>query len=140
MNKVILSGHAGRDAEIRTLDNGTPVARVSLATNDGYKSKSGEWIEKTNWHTLIFWRGAAERAAETITKGTKLLIEGKIENRSWTDKEGNERQTTEVVVNYFEYLNRVPDIPSSDQQEAEPVTTPATTAEGDLGPDDDLPF
>ena len=136
VNRVIIIGNLGQDAELRRLENGTAVARLSVATNESYKDKSGEWQTQTEWHTVVMWRGQAERAAN-LRKGNQVYIEGKLTTRTWKDKEGNDRRTTEVVANYFRQLDRRDDY---DQPEVEPVTTPATTAEGDLGPDDDLPF
>lgn len=95
VNKVILIGNLGKDPEIMTFDNGVKRAAVSVATTESYKDKtSGEWIEQTEWHNVVLWRWLAER---NLVKGDQVYIEGKIKTRSWDDKDGNKRYTTEVV-------------------------------------------
>jgi len=105
INKVILVGRVGRDPEVRHLDNNATVARFTLATNETYKNKNGEKVTNTEWHNLIVWRGLAEIAGRYIKKGTMLYVEGKIRTRSWDDKEGNKRYTTEIEVDNFQMLS-----------------------------------
>lgn len=105
INKVTLIGRLGSDPEIRTLENGTPVGRFSVATSENYKDRNGEWQEQTEWHDVVVWRAAAERAQRTLFKGYMVYVEGKLTHRKWQDKEGNNRKTTEVVANYFRILN-----------------------------------
>lgn len=117
INKVTLIGHAGGEPDSRTLDTGAQVARVSLATNESYKDKAGEWQTTTEWHNLIMWRDLAERAVQHIKKGSTLYVEGKISYRKYTDKDGVEKTVTDIVVNSFRVLdkrekgadNRMPD-------------------------------
>ena len=105
INKVTLIGHAGGDPDSRTLDTGAQVARVSLATNESYKDKAGEWQTTTEWHNLIMWRDLAERAVQHIKKGSTLYVEGKISYRKYTDKDGVEKTVTDIVVNSFRVLD-----------------------------------
>lgn len=97
INKVILVGNVGKDPEIKTLDSGVKYARISLATSESYKSDTGEKKTKTEWHNVTLWRGLADVAESYTKKGDKVYIEGKLSTRSWKDKEGITRYTTEVV-------------------------------------------
>jgi single-strand DNA-binding protein len=106
VNKVILVGNLGRDPEIRHLEGGTALARFSLATSESYKDKSGQRIEQTEWHNIVVWRGLAELAEKYLKKGMTIYIEGKLRSRSWDDKEGHKRQTTEIVGDTFTILNK----------------------------------
>jgi single-strand DNA-binding protein len=101
VNRVILIGNLGRDPEIRRLENGAVVAKFSIATNENYKDKAGEWQSQTEWHDIIMWRSLAERAEAQLKKGAQIYLEGKLTHRSWQDKDGNNRRTTEVVASYF---------------------------------------
>ena len=106
INKVILIGNLGRDPEIRTLESGSKVGKFSIATNESYRDKSGEWQTLTEWHNIVVWRGLAERAERELKKGTMVYIEGKLTHRTWQDKDGNERYTTEVVAYTLRSLER----------------------------------
>lgn len=106
INKVTLVGHAGNDPEVRTLDTGATVARVSLATNESYKDKEGNWQTSTEWHNLILWRDLAERAQGNVKKGATLYVEGKIQSRKYTDKDGVEKSITDIVVSSFRVLDK----------------------------------
>ena len=98
-NKVQLIGNLGNDPEIITLDSGKKLAKFSLATNEYYKDADGQKQTKTEWHNLVAWNKTAELIESYVTKGKEIAIEGKLTNRSWDDKQGNKRYTTEVVVN-----------------------------------------
>lgn len=106
VNRVILIGNLGKDPEVRRLENGAVVAKFPVATNENYKDKSGEWQSITDWHDIVVWRSLAERAESTLTKGAQVYVEGKLSHRTWQDKDGNNRRTTEVVANYFRIINR----------------------------------
>jgi len=146
VNKAILVGNVGNDPEVRYLEGGTSVARFSLATTEVYKNKSGEKVSQTEWHNIIAWRGLAELAEKYITKGRQIYIEGRITNRSWEDKDGNKRYTTEIVANSIQLLGRKGDEDGKDHanaaprekvesvKEEEPEFTEESTEE------DDLPF
>jgi single-strand DNA-binding protein len=109
INKVILLGHVGKDPELRHLDNDRSVARFPLATSETYKNKSGEKITNTEWHNVIAWRGLAELAGKYIKKGSLIYIEGKIRSRSWDDKDGNKRYTTEIEADTIQLVGRRPE-------------------------------
>lgn len=99
VNKVILVGNVGQDPDIKYTTSGVPVAKVSLATNERYKDKGGEWQERTEWHNLIFWQRRAEIVGEYVRKGSKLYIEGRLQTSSWEDKQSGEKKyRTEIVV------------------------------------------
>lgn len=98
MNKVILTGNLGADPEVRYTQNGTAVATFSVATTERWKDKDGNKQESTEWHRIVVWNRLAEIAGEYLTKGAKVLVEGKLITRKWQDQEGNNRYTTEVVL------------------------------------------
>ena len=106
INKVILIGNLGRDPEVRVLESGASVAKFSMATNESYRDSAGEWQTLTEWHNIIMWRGLAERAERSLKKGSLIYLEGKLTHRKWTDQEGRDRYTTEVVANTFRMLDR----------------------------------
>ncbi len=98
-NSVQLIGHMGADPEIKTLENGTKVARIRIATTESYKNKSGEWMDETTWHNVVAWEALAERAERNLHKGSFVLIEGKLTNRSYVNKEGEKKYVYEVRAN-----------------------------------------
>lgn len=136
VNKVILIGNLGKDPEIRKLESGATVARFSLATNENYKDKSGEWQTQTEWHDVVLWRSLAERAENSLKKGFMIYLEGKLTTRSWEDQEGNKRKTTEVVGSYFRNLTKKEGMGSGDPNNAN-IPGHFDSAEPE---DDDLPF
>ncbi len=141
VNKVILLGNVGKDPEVRYLENGTAVANFSLATTENFKNKNGERVSNTEWHNIVVWRGLAEIAEKYVKKGSQLFIEGKITSRSWDDKEGNKRYTTEVVASNFQMLDRKNSNNSDDNQNK--AETPTATVDNDINKkeeSDDLPF
>ena len=103
VNKVILVGNVGKDPEVKYLENGTPFARFTLATNETYKDKSGNKTTKTEWHNIVLWRGLAEVAEKYVKKGNPLYIEGKITNRSY-EQDGATKYFTEIVGNEMKML------------------------------------
>ena len=94
--KVILVGNVGKDPEIRYLESNVPVAKFTLATNEVYRNKDGQKIEQTEWHQIVLWRHLAEVAEKFVRKGTLLYVEGRIKSRSWVDKDGVKKYTTEI--------------------------------------------
>jgi len=98
-NKVQLIGNLGNNPEIITLENGSKLAKFSIATNESYKNAAGEKITNTDWHNLVAWNKTAEIIEKYLEKGKKIAIEGKLTTRSYDDKEGNKKYITEVVVN-----------------------------------------
>jgi single-strand DNA-binding protein len=98
VNKVILLGNLGKDPEVKYTPQGTAVARVTLATNERYKDKDGQWQDRAEWHNVVLWQRLAEIAGEYLKKGSKVYIEGRLQTRSWDDKQTNQkRYMTEVV-------------------------------------------
>jgi len=108
INKVILVGHLGKDPEVRHLEGGVSVASFPLATSETY-NKEGRKIEQTEWHNIVMWRGLADVASKYLQKGKLVYIEGKLRTRSFEDKEGNKKYTTEVVAENFTLLGRKSD-------------------------------
>ena len=98
-NKVQLIGNLGSNPEIITLDSGKKLAKLSLATNESYKNAQGEKITNTEWHNLVAWGNTADIIEKYVAKGNEIAIEGKLTTRSYEDKEGAKKYTTEVVVN-----------------------------------------
>jgi len=105
VNKVILVGNLGKDPEVRHLESGAVVANFPLATSETYKDrKTGQRITQTEWHNVVIWRGLAEVAEKYLKKGSSVYVEGKLRTRSWDDKEGNKRYTTEIVADNMTML------------------------------------
>lgn len=145
VNKVILIGNLGKDPEVRHLENGAIVANFPLATSEIYTDRTtGEKRENTDWHDVVVWRGLAEVAEKYLKKGYKVYVEGKLKKRSWQDKEGNTRYTTEVLGEELTILSR-PE--GSEKQESK---APYPTNDGPAAPSpiqdllkdspNDLPF
>jgi single-strand DNA-binding protein len=109
VNKVILVGNVGKDPETRYLEGGTAVCSFSLATSETYRNRDGEKVTNTEWHNIVLWRGLAEVAEKYVRKGSQLFIEGRIRTRSWDDKDGNKRYTTEIVGDNMQMLGRKAD-------------------------------
>lgn len=106
VNKVILLGNVGKDPEIRSTGGGTMVANFTLATSDRQKDAQGNWQDRTEWHNLVAFQRTAEIVRDYVKKGTKLYVEGKIQTRSWDDKEsGQKRYRTEIIVNDLSLLS-----------------------------------
>ena len=98
VNKVILVGNLGKDPEVKYTPSGVPVAKFSLATNERYKDKGGEWQDRTEWHNIVAWQRLAEIVGEYVKKGSKLYIEGRLQTSSWEDKQSGEKKyRTEIV-------------------------------------------
>ncbi|MBW2645833.1 MAG: single-stranded DNA-binding protein [Deltaproteobacteria bacterium] len=104
VNKVILVGNLGRDPEIRYTASGTAVANFSIATTDNWTNKDGTKETRTEWHRIVAWGRLGEICGEYLSKGRSVYIEGRIQTREWEDKEGNKRQTTEIVANQMQML------------------------------------
>lgn len=105
VNKAILVGNLGRDAELKFTGNGFAIARFSIATTDRRKdSKTGDWVEKTEWHRIVLLGKQAESLQDYLKKGKQVYVEGRIETRSWDDKDGQKRYTTEIVADRIQLL------------------------------------
>lgn len=118
VNKVILVGNLGKDPEIRYATSGVAVTNITIATTDSWRNKqTGENEDRTEWHRIIFFNKLAEIANQYLRKGSKVFVEGSLQTRKWTDKEGHDRYTTEVVANEMVMLDKRSDAPGGfDQQ------------------------
>ncbi|MCC6911556.1 MAG: single-stranded DNA-binding protein [Flavobacteriales bacterium] len=105
-NKVQLIGNLGQDPELKSVGNGHAMLRLSLATNERFKGADGEWKESTQWHTVVVWGKQAERLASQVRKGSGLVVEGRLVQRSYESKEGEKRYSTEVVLNEYQLLGK----------------------------------
>ncbi len=98
INKVILVGNVGADPEVKYTPSGVPVGKFSVATNERFKNKSGEWQDRTEWHNIVAWQKLAEIVGEYVSKGSKVYVEGKLQTSSWEDRRsGEKRYRTEIV-------------------------------------------
>jgi len=154
VNKVILVGNLGKDPEVRYTPDGKAVANVAIATSETWKDKnSGERKEKTEWHRVVFFGGVAGVVGEYLRKGSKIYIEGKLQTRKWQDNSGQDRYTTEVVVDGFSGVMQMLDSRSDGgtaayNQPASPsagspaprAAPTAPAAAPDSGFEDDIPF
>lgn len=145
VNKVILIGNLGKDPEVRRLENGTVVANFPIATSETFTDRNtGEKRESTDWHDIVVWRGLAEVVEKYVRKGMKIYVEGRLKKRTWQDKEGQTRYTTEVLCDNLTILSR-PDSQSKPQNEpnySKEGTPPKPDKLDDLLKDDNdnLPF
>ena len=137
VNKVILVGRLGTDPEIRYTQDSTPVASFNLATDERWKDKNGEKVQKTEWHRIVVWRKLAEVCGQYLTKGKLVYIEGKLQTRTWEDKNGVKRYTTEIVANGMKMLDGASGNGQSSKQER-PKTN--NNVPPNMPDDDDIPF
>lgn len=149
VNKVILVGNLGRDPEVRYMPSGDAMANLSLATTDTWKDKSGEKQEKTEWHRVVMFGKQAEIAGEYLKKGSQVYIEGRLQTRKWTDKEGQDRYTTEIVADRMQMLGSRSGgsermAPGPDEERAPAGSAKKPAAAGKAGNfddmEDDIPF
>jgi len=133
VNKAILIGNLGKDPEIRYTPSGQAVVTFSLATTEKWRDKDGQLQERTDWHNIVAWGKMAETANEYLKKGRPVYIEGRIQNRSYDDKDGNKRYISEVVAQRLQFLGGKPDQAAAPRPAQE--EPPEVTAD-----DDDLPF
>ena len=132
VNKVILIGFLGKDPEIRYMEDGDAVTNISLATNDTWKDKTGQEQERTEWHRITLYRKLAEIAGKYLKKGSSIYIEGRLQTRKFTDKNGVEKYQTDIIANEFKMLGKK-DSGDVKQQTKAPST-------GFESMDDDIPF
>jgi single-strand DNA-binding protein len=137
INKVILVGNVGKDPEVRYLEGGVAVAKLSLATSESYKNKEGNKVDQTEWHNVVMWRGLAEIVEKYVKKGQLLYIEGKIRTRTYGE-ENNKKYFTEVVADQMTMLGGKREDYGSMHIESRPIETPLPSAATE--PADDLPF
>jgi single-strand DNA-binding protein len=141
VNKAILVGNLGRDPELRQTPNGQSVCNFTLATSENWTDKSGERVERTEWHRIVVWGRTAEMCNQYLSKGRTVYIEGRIQTREWEDKDGNKRYTTEINANTVNFIGpRTSGEPSGSSGGAPSGETGGPS--GDSGPpmDDSIPF
>ena len=108
VNKAIIIGNAGKDPDTKYTDAGVAVCTLTLATKHSWKEKEGQRQEKTEWHRVVFWGKLAEIVDRYVRKGSQVYVEGRIETRKWTDKNGNDKYTTEIVADQMQMLSNRP--------------------------------
>lgn len=141
INKVILVGNLGRDAELKYTPGGAAVSTLNMATTDVWNDKSGQRQEKTEWHRVVLWGKTAESLAEYLTKGKQIYVEGRLQTRNWDDKDGNKRYTTEIRGDRVVLLGG-----GGSQERRETTPAPADRTSAASAPqaepefDDDIPF
>ncbi|PIE71821.1 MAG: single-stranded DNA-binding protein [Deltaproteobacteria bacterium] len=153
VNKVILIGNLGRDPELRYTQSGTAVATLNMATSRRRKDQDGNYIDETEWHRVIAWAKTAEFCGNYLSKGHKIYVEGRLQTRKWTDQNGQDRYTTEVVAENLQSLTPKGSSSAGGFQEPPPPDDPFGTgggsmgsggfdsgAGGDMGTGDDVPF
>ena len=138
VNKVILIGHLGADPEIRYTQNGAPVANLRLATSESWKNKNGQKEERTEWHRVVAWSKLAELAGQYLSKGRQIYVEGRLQTRSWDDKDGNKRYSTEIVATNIQFLGGPSDRTSDVKGMPEDLPPPPENL--GAGAEDDIPF
>ncbi len=133
VNKVILIGNLGKDPELRYTPNGQAVASFPLATSSRWKNKNEEWQDRTDWHRIVIWGRQAEVCNEFLKKGSPAYIEGRIQYRSYEDKDGNRRFVTEIVAREMRLLGRkVEETVEEPEELVEEETAPGSEEEEDL--------
>ena len=138
INKVIIIGNAGKDSEVRYLADGSAVTNITVATSEKWKDKaSGEQKEATEWHRIVMYGKVAEIAGQYVKKGTSAYYEGKLKTRKWTDKDGVDKYTTEVVCDKLQLLGSKQQGENQPQQRQSAPRQSTNNAVADL--DDDLP-
>ena len=158
INKAILIGNLGADPELRYTGSGTAVCNFNVATNESYKDRDGNLVEKTEWHRVVAWDRLAEICAEYLKKGRQVYIEGSIQTRQWEDQDGNTKYTTEIKAREMQMLGGLGEGGDFDQsrdssqqrapqqrqqrpkRQAEPVAAGDGGDDYTFEPDDDLPF
>jgi single-strand DNA-binding protein len=144
LNKVTLIGNLGKDPEIRSLESGVSRANFTLATNESYKDRNGNWQKSTEWHDIVMWRSMAERA-KVLKKGMLVYLEGKLTHRKWVDKDGRDHYSTEITADVLRILEKR-DHSSTNQSTSSSLTEekkyedPGSEAVNTEISEDDLPF
>lgn len=108
LNKIMLIGNLGADPELRYTGSGTAVSNFRIATNESWTDKNGQRQERTEWHRIVAWGKLAELAAEYLTKGRQVYIEGRVQTNRWQDRDGNDRYTSEVIASTVTFLGARP--------------------------------
>ena len=136
VNKVILVGRLGADPEVRYMQDGTMVTNIRLATDEQWKDKNGEKVQRTEWHRVVAFRKLAEICGNYLSKGRLVYIEGKMQTRSWEDKDGQKRFTTEIVASNMQMLESK----GGGREDAGAGSGAPPYGGGEQPPDEDVPF
>ena len=147
VNKVILIGNLGQDPDVKYMPNGQAVTKITIATSESWKDKNtGEQVDKTEWHRVVFFRRLAEIVGEYLKKGSKIYVEGKLQTHKWQDKNGKDNWTTEIIANEMQMLDsRGQGSAPAQQQRPAQQSAPASDRPAAAPPanndfDDDIPF
>ncbi len=146
VNRVILVGNLGSEPELRTTNSGTPVCEFRVATNESWTGRDGQKQQRTEWHRVIVWGKLGEIYSKYLSKGRQVFLEGRIQTRSWDDKDGNKRYTTEIVANDVQFLGSGratgdgPPAAGDDYFSGGPPPANAGGGFNGPSPDDDIPF
>lgn len=149
LNKVMIIGNLGNEPEVRFTASGSPIANVSIATSDTWRDKqTGEQQERTEWHRVVFFSRLAEIVQQYLHKGSKIYVEGRLQTRSWDDKDGQKRYTTEIIANEMQMLDSrgggAANFESAAPQQAPQQQAPKQQNQASVPPiddfDDDIPF
>lgn len=135
LNKCMLIGALGKDPEVRFTGTGQAVCSFSIATDESYKDKSGNKVEKSEWHNITMWGKLAEIAAEYLKKGKTVYIEGRLQTRKWQDKDGKDRYTTDITADKMQMLSG-----KGEYNTPKGASNQPDNGGGDLPADDDIPF
>lgn len=147
VNKVILLGRLGQDPELKYTPGGSPVCNFSLATTESWTDKSGQKQEKTEWHRVVVWGKLAELCNQYLAKGRQAFLEGRLQTRSWDDKDGNKRYTTEILASTVQFIGGATasnnttagNVDTSYAQTAAPTQEYAVASDASFAADD-IPF
>lgn len=151
VNKAILLGNLGKDAELTYTSGGQAVSKFSVATNRRWQDKNGEWQDETEWHNIVLWGKPAESLTQYLTKGQRVYVEGRIKSRTWEGKDGNKHHATDIVAEQIVLAGSrgssgeegAPARTQAARPAAAPASAPQAGAEEGLTPeitDDDIPF
>ena len=148
VNKVILLGNLGKDAELSYLPSGQAVSKFTLATSRRFKDRTDEWQEQTEWHNIVMWAKMAENLTQYLTKGRQVYVEGRIQSRTWEGRDGSKHHSTDIVANDVVLVSGRGGEESSGQRaqqgQARPAAAPAAASSDEgISPeitDDDIPF
>jgi len=138
VNRVTLIGNLGRDPELRYTKDGQGVANFTLATNEKWRDKQGNTQEQTEWHRIVVWGKQGETCAQYLQKGRSVYVEGRLQTRDWEDKDGNKRQTTEIVAQRVQFLGGRGE--GAPRGSSEPPTQQQPAGPGPAADGEDIPF
>ena len=146
LNKVQIIGRLGKDPDLRYSQSGTPIANLSVATDESYKDRDGNKVERTEWHRITCFQRVAENCAAYLAKGSLVYVEGSLTTRKWQDQQGQDRYTTEIKAERVQFLDRKGEGQGADQQQSAPRQQPAPRGnaqramQSEASNMDDIPF